>query len=80
MVDVVLQNVRMLCRINKNEGNESRRDTVTAIFLKYSKQGRSSTNHVGIRNVPSDVCYNDTKHYQVPYEKQGRCKVYKKNS
>ena len=34
--------------------------------------------HVGIRNVPLDVCYDDTKHYQVPSENQGRCKVHKK--
>ena len=27
------------------------------------------TDHVGIRNVPSDACYDDTA------EKQGRCKL-----
>ena len=83
MVDVVLQGVRVLYLINKDEGDESlpllvfRRDVVNVIFLKYSKEGRLSSSHVGIRNVPSDVCYDDTKHYQVLSEKQGRCKVCK---
>ena len=46
MIDVVLQVVWILYRINKDEGDESlpllviRRDTVNAIFLKYSKEGR----------------------------------------
>ena len=71
MVDVVPQSEWVLYRINKDEGNESlpllafRRDTVNAIFSKYSKKGRLSTSHIGIRNIPSDVCYEDTKHYQV---------------
>ena len=37
-------------------------------------------NAVGIRNVPSDVCYDDTKYYQVPSKKQDKCKVNKQNS
>ena len=57
-----------------------RRDVVNAIFLKYSKESRPSSSHLGIRNVPSDYCYDNAKHYQVPFEKQGRCKVCKKNS
>ena len=71
MIDVVLQGVWVLYRINKDEGDESlpllafRRDVVNAIFLKYSKEGRLSSSHVGIRNIPSDVCYDDTKYYQV---------------
>ena len=82
MVDVVLQGVWVLYRINKDEGDESlpvlafRRDVVNAIFLKYSKVGRSSSNPVGIRNVPSDECYDDTR----CHEKQDRCKMCKKNS
>ena len=56
------------------------RDIVNAIFLKYSKEGRSSSSLLGNRNVSTDSCYDDTKHYQVPFEKQGRCKVCKKNS
>ena len=39
-----------------------RRDIVTAIFLKYSKDSKLSSSHLGIRNIPSDV-YDDTKHY-----------------
>ena len=35
---------------------------VNAIFLKHSKEGRLSSSHVGVRNIPSDVCYNNTKH------------------
>ena len=71
MVVVVLQGVWVLHRINKDEGSESlsllafRRDVFSAIFLKYSKKGRLSSSHVGIRNIPSDVCYDDTKHYQM---------------
>ena len=86
LVDVVLQQARMLHRINNDEGDESlsllafRSDVVNAIFLKYSKEGRSSPRHVGIRNVPSNVRYDDTKHYIVQSEKQGRCKMCKKNS
>ena len=49
-----------------------------AIFLKHSKEGRSASNHEGIQNVPSDVCY-EVAHYQVPSKKQGMCKVCKNN-
>ena len=45
-----------------------RRYLVSAIFLKYSKEGSLSSSHVGIRNIPSDVWYNDAKHYQVQSE------------
>ena len=38
------------------------RHIVNAIFLKYSKEGRLSSSHVGIRNIVSDVCYDVTKH------------------
>ena len=44
------------------------RHVVDAIFLKYSKEGRSSPSHEQIRSVLiclPDVCYDDTKHYQV---------------
>ena len=84
LLDVVLQNVWMLYCINKDEGDESlplvafERDVFSVIFLKYLKKGRLSSSHVGIRNVPSDVCYDDTK--QVLSEKQGRCNVHKENS
>ena len=74
MVDVVLQNVWVLYRINKDQYDESlpllafRRHVVNGIFLKF-KGRRSSSSHVGIRNVPSDVHHDYTKHYQVPSEK-----------
>ena len=60
----------VLYRINKDEGTRLafRRDVGNAIFLKYSKEGRLSSSHVGIRNIPSDVCYDDKKHYQVQSE------------
>ena len=45
-----------------------RRHLVSAIFLKYSNEGSLSSSHVGIRNIPSDVWYNDAKHYQVQSE------------
>ena len=46
MVDVVLQGVWVLYRINKDESDESlpllafKRDVVNEIYLKYSKEGR----------------------------------------
>ena len=54
MVDVVLQDVWVLYRINKDQGDESlpllsvQSDAVSAFFLKYSKEGRLSLSHVGI--------------------------------
>ena len=72
MVDVIIRNVRLLLyRINKDEGDGSqpplafRRDIAIAFFLKYSKEGRLSSSHAGIRNIPSDICYYYTKHYHV---------------
>ena len=71
MVDVVLRGVWVLNRINKDEGDEClpllafQRDVASVIFLKYSKEGKLSSSHLGIRNIPSDICYDDTKHYQV---------------
>ena len=70
----------------KDQDNDSlfllvfRSDVVNAIFLKYSKGDRLFSSQVGIGNIASDVCYDDTKHYQVQPEKPGRCKVCKKNS
>ena len=34
-------------------------------FFEYSNEGGLSSTHVGIQNIPSDVCYDGTKHYQV---------------
>ena len=68
MVTVAIQGAWVLYRINKDKGNESlpllafRRHVVNVIFLKYSKEDRFSSSHLGIRNIPSDVCCDDTKH------------------
>ena len=54
MVDVVIQSAWVLHRINNDKSDESlsllafRRHFVNAIFLKYSKEGRLSANHLGI--------------------------------
>ena len=40
-----------------------RRDVVNVIFLEYSKEDKLSTSRIEIRNIPSDVCYDNTKHY-----------------
>ena len=67
--------VLVLYRINKDDGDKSvpviafQRDAVNPIFLKYWKKGRSFSSLIGIRNFPSDVCYDDT-----------RCMLYKRNS
>ena len=74
MVDVVFQGAWVLYRVNKDGGDESlpflifRRHIVNAVFLKYSKEGRLSSSHVGNQNILSDVCYEVIKHYQVQSE------------
>ena len=73
MVDVVLQGAWVLYRINKGEGDESLPASSSflktySVFLKYSKEGRLSSSHVGIRNISSDVCGDEEKHYQVQSE------------
>ena len=73
MVDVVIQGAWVLYPIYKGKGDESLpllafRHVFNVIFLKYSKEGKLSSNHLGIQNIPSDVCYDDTKHYQVQSE------------
>ena len=68
MVNVALQGVLVLHRIDKDEGDESLpllafgRHVVNTVFMKYSKEGRLSSSHLGIRNIPSNVCYDSTKH------------------
>ena len=69
-IDVVSQGVYRYCIVLTKMKVMSilplpafRRDVVNAIFLKYSREGRLSSSQVGIRNIPSDVCYDDTKHY-----------------
>ena len=55
MVDVVIQGTWVLHRTNKNKGNASllllafRRHGINVIFLKYSKEGRLFSSHLGIR-------------------------------
>ena len=67
VVDVAIQGAWVLHRINKDKGNESlpltfQRHFVNVIFLKYSKEDKFSSSYLRIRNIPSDVCYDDTKH------------------
>ena len=74
MVDVVIQGEGVLYHINKGQGDESlsllafRRHVVNVICLKYSKERRLSSSHLGIRNIPSNVCYDGRKHDQVQSE------------
>ena len=76
MVDVVFQGAWVLCRINKDQGDESvplvafRIHFVNVIFLKYSLERRLYSSYLGIRNIPLDVWYDDTKHYQVQSEQR----------
>ena len=70
----------MLYRVNENADDESlpllafQRNAVSSIFLKYSEEGRSSSRHVGIQVVHSDVFYEFAR-YQLPFEKKegARC-------
>ena len=61
---------------NKDQSNKSlpllvfRRHIDNVIFLEYSKEVRLSSSHLGIRNIPSNVCYDDTTHYQVQCERR----------
>ena len=74
IVDVSIHGALVLYRINKDKDNESllllafRRHVVNVIFLKYSEEGRLSSNYLRTRNIPSDVCYDDTKLHQVQSE------------
>ena len=77
MVGVVLQNAWVLHHINKDEGNESL-SLLPCNISERLKESRSSSSHLAIQNVPSDVCY-EVAHHQVPSKKQGRCKVCKNN-
>ena len=66
-----IQGAWVLYCINKDKGDEpvlAFRRHVTATFLKYSKEGRLSSSYFGIRNIPADVCYDDTKRCQVQSE------------
>ena len=54
MVDVAIQGGWVLYRINKDKGNESllrqafRIHVINVVFLKYSKEDRFSSSHLGI--------------------------------
>ena len=67
MVDVVLQGAWVLYCINWDKGDESlpllafRRYVINAIFWEYSNEGKLFRSHTVIRNIPSDLCYDDTK-------------------
>ena len=71
---VVIQGAWVFYRINKDKSDKSlpllafRKHVVNVIFLKYSKEVRLSSSHLGIRNISADVCYDDTKHYQMQSE------------
>ena len=72
-VDIVIQGVWILYYINKDKGDQSLpllafRKHVNVIFVKYSEEGKYSQSHLGIQNISSDVCYDNTKHYQVQSE------------
>ena len=74
MVEVVLQCVWVLYHINKDEGDESlpfssfSKRCCQCNLYENSKESRLSSSHEGIRNIRSDVCYDDTKYYQVQSE------------
>ena len=73
-VDRMNQNVVKYTIVSKWKNIDQRDESLSLLpfwrdvdqyFLKYSKESRLSSNHVGIRNVLSVVCYDDRKHYQV---------------
>ena len=39
-------------------------------FLENSKEGKIPPSHIGIRNIPSDVCYDDTEHCYMKSERR----------
>ena len=45
-------------------------DVINAIFPEYSKEGELFLSHIGIRNISSDLYYDDTKHYQMKSERR----------
>ena len=65
MVDVAIQGAWVLFRIKKDKADESlpllafRTHAVNVTFLKYWREGRFSSSHLGIRNISSDICYDD---------------------
>ena len=71
-LDAVIQGAWVLYRIKKDKDEKSlpafRRRIISIIFLKYSKEGRFSWSHLGIRNIPLAICYFNAKHYHVQSE------------
>ena len=68
MVDVNgIQCAWILYRFNKDKGNDPLpllafwRHVVNEVLSEIFK-GRLSSSHLGTRNIPSDVCYDDTEH------------------
>ena len=59
MVDAFLQGEWVLHHINKDEGDES---LPLLVFQRHVVNANFSSCHAGIRNIASDVCYDDTKH------------------
>ena len=83
IVDVVIQGAWVLHRISSDKSDVPlsllafRRDFVNVTFFKYSKEGRLYASHLGIRNIPSNVCYDNTKYYQVQSEHRRIYKLFK---
>ena len=64
MLDVVLQGAWVLYYLAMSLPFLAfGRIVVNAIFQEYSKEGKLFPSHIGIRNIQSDICYDDTKHY-----------------
>ena len=76
MVNVALKGVWVLYCRNSDNGDESlyfltfRRDEANAIFLEYLKERKLSPSYIGIRNIPSDICYDDAKHCYMQSERR----------
>ena len=74
MVDVVNEGAWGFYCINNDKDDESLpllafwRQFFNVIFLKNSSKDRLSTSYLRIRNMSSDVWYDDTIHYQVQFE------------
>ena len=60
-LELAIQSVWVLCRINEITNSGFLKTCSHYNFVKYLKEALSPS-HVLIQNIPSDVCYNDTKH------------------
>ena len=74
MVDVALKGTSVLHCINQDKGDECLpllafwRDAVNSIFFGIFKGRQLSPSHIRIQNIPSNVCYDDTKHCKMKSE------------